>query len=186
MARHSYARIIKILLATPLFILAAISFVVALIGLDHFRETTLPTPTGPFAVGRTMCLWYDPMHLDPLAPKRATDRKLVAWIWYPATASQSGQSYQEYLPFEWRSALRRQSGILLTEFLTRDVGVSLQQSKYPVVLMRGGSSALTTDYTRQLAVTSHYISTFFDVYLKGAPASELRARAGYPEVEYER
>jgi hypothetical protein len=39
---------------------------------------------------------------------------------------------------------------------------------------------------RQLAVTSHYISALFDVYLKGAPASELLARRAYPEVEYKR
>ena len=27
------------------------------------------------------------------------------------------------------------------------------------------------DGRRQVAVTAHYVSTFFDVYLKGAPAS---------------
>jgi platelet-activating factor acetylhydrolase isoform II len=37
---------------------------------------------------------------------------------------------------------------------------------------------------RQLAVTAHYIGTFFDVYLKGAPASELERRPEYPEIEY--
>jgi len=37
---------------------------------------------------------------------------------------------------------------------------------------------------RQIAITEHYISTFFDVYLKGAPASELTSIERYPEVEY--
>ena len=40
------------------------------------------------------------------------------------------------------------------------------------------------DGRRQIAVTAHYIVTFFDVYLKGAPASALQNQAGYPEVEY--
>jgi hypothetical protein len=40
------------------------------------------------------------------------------------------------------------------------------------------------DGRRQLAVTRHYISTFLDVYLKGALASELRTQPGYPEIEY--
>jgi hypothetical protein len=39
------------------------------------------------------------------------------------------------------------------------------------------------DGRRQAAVAAHFIGTFFDVHLKGSPASELKARAGYPEVE---
>jgi dienelactone hydrolase len=39
------------------------------------------------------------------------------------------------------------------------------------------------DGRRQVAVTAHCISTFFDVYLKGAPASELKTLAEYPELE---
>jgi len=42
------------------------------------------------------------------------------------------------------------------------------------------------DGRRQVAVTAHYISTFFDVYLQGAPASKLQSRPKYPEVEYVR
>jgi dienelactone hydrolase len=40
------------------------------------------------------------------------------------------------------------------------------------------------DGRRQVAVTAHYISTFFDVYLQGAPASELKSHPEYPEIEY--
>jgi len=40
------------------------------------------------------------------------------------------------------------------------------------------------DGRRQIVVTTHYVSTFFDVYLKGAPASELKSQHEYPEVEY--
>jgi predicted dienelactone hydrolase len=40
------------------------------------------------------------------------------------------------------------------------------------------------DGRRQIAVTEHYISAFFDVYLKGTPVSELKSQPEYPEVEY--
>jgi hypothetical protein len=40
------------------------------------------------------------------------------------------------------------------------------------------------DGRRQVAVTAHYISTFFDVYLKGAAPSELQRQPQYPEIEY--
>ena len=40
------------------------------------------------------------------------------------------------------------------------------------------------DGRRQIAVTAHYISTFFDVYLKGTPPSDLKSQPEYPEVEY--
>ncbi len=40
------------------------------------------------------------------------------------------------------------------------------------------------DGSRQVAVTSHCISSFFNVYLKGAPASEIKNQSEYPEIEY--
>jgi hypothetical protein len=39
------------------------------------------------------------------------------------------------------------------------------------------------DGRRQVALTEHSISTFFDVYLQGAPASKLQSRPEYPEIE---
>jgi dienelactone hydrolase len=43
---------------------------------------------------------------------------------------------------------------------------------------------LGLDGRRQVAVTRHYISTFFDVYLQAAPASQLQSQTEYPEIEY--
>jgi len=40
------------------------------------------------------------------------------------------------------------------------------------------------DGRRQIAITSHYLSAFFDVYLQGAPASGLKSQSEYPETEY--
>ena len=152
--------------------------IVGLLGLllwDHSRETTLPTPTGPFAVGRTTYVWTDDAQADPMAPKPGTKSELVVWIWYPAARGQPSQTVVDYFPAPWRRAVEDQSGVLLSQFLTRDLSrvrghgirdaeVSPQQRLYPVVLMRAGLAALTLDYTSLAEdLASHgYVVVGFD------------------------
>ena len=168
-------RVIKTLVGAALFAVVAIAVLLGLMWLDHNRETTLPKPSGPFAVGRTTYAWSDPAHLDPMAPQPGTKRELLAWIWYPAAPPQPSQTFDEYLPAPWRTALERQSGALFTQFLTRDLSrarshsirdaeVSPQQHSYPVVFMRAGLAALTTDYTTLAEdLASHgYVVVGFD------------------------
>jgi dienelactone hydrolase len=168
-------RAIKIVVVVALFAVVAIAFLLGLMWLDHNRETTLPTPTGPFAVGRTTYVWSDPAHLDPTAPQPGTKRELLAWIWFPAAPRQASQTFDDYLPAPWRTALERQSGALLTNFLTRDLSrvrahsirdaeLSPQNRSYPLVLMRAGLAALTTDYTTLVEdLASHgYVVVGFD------------------------
>jgi hypothetical protein len=131
--------------------------VLGLLLLDHNRETTLPAPTGPLAVGRTTYVWND-THADVPAPRPGIPRTLVAWVWYPAAPRRPGQACGDYLPAPLRTALERERGVLLTQFATRDLArvrthslvdadESPRQPAYPVVLMRVGLAALTTDYT---------------------------------------
>ena len=168
-------RVMKIMAVVALFVVVAIAILLGSMWLDHKRETTLPTPSGPFAVGRTTYVWSDPAHPDPLAPQPGTKRELLAWIWYPAASRQPSQTVDDYLPAPWRTALERQSGPLLTQFLTRDLSrirahsirdaeVSPQQRSYPVVIMRAGLAALTTDYTTLAEdLASHgYVVVGFD------------------------
>jgi dienelactone hydrolase len=168
-------RAIKIVLVVALFAVVAIAFLLGLMWLDHNRETTLPTPTGPFAVGRTTYVWSDPAHLNPTAPRPGPKRELLAWIWFPAAPRQQSQTFDDYLPAPWRTALERQSGALLTNFLTRDLSrvrahsirdaeLSPQNRSYPLVLMRAGLAALTTDYTTLVEdLASHgYVVVGFD------------------------
>src|SRR4029077_19256429 len=99
----------------------------------------------------------------------------LAWIWYPAAPRQPSQTLDDYLLTPWRTALERQSGALLTQFLTRDFSrvhahsirdaeVSPQQHSYPVVFIRAGLAALTTDYTTLAEdLASHgYVVVGFD------------------------
>jgi len=158
-----------------LFAVVGIVVLLGLLWLDHSRETTLPTPTGPFAVGRTTYVWSDAAHVDPLAPQPGTKRELVAWIWYPAAPRQPSQAVDDYLPAPWRTAIERQSGVLLAQFLTRDLSrvrthsirdanVSPQHRSYPVIVMRAGLASLTTDCTSLAeALASHgYVVLGFD------------------------
>ena len=151
--------------------------VAALLGslwLEHRTEVALPTPTGPFAVGRALCDWADDETLDTLAPVPGTKRELLVWIWYPSAAGQSA-AIDDYLPAPLRAAVERDRGPLLGKFLTRDLSkvhahslrnsdVSPQQRSYPVVIMRAGASLEVWNYsTLAEDLASHgYVVVGFD------------------------
>ena len=123
------------------------------------RKTTviLPAPTGHFAVGRTTFAWTDEAAADELAPVPGSKRQVFVWVWYPALQSHS-DAPTEYLPLEWRTALEARQGAFMRLFFKHDSSavithsfsdapVSPEESAYPVVLLRAGGSALTTDFT---------------------------------------
>jgi hypothetical protein len=166
--------VIKIVVVLALLAVVGIVVLLGSMVLDHTRETTLPTPTGPFAVGRTTYVWSDAVHSDALAPL-GTKRELLAWIWYPAAPRQPSQTVVDYLPAPWRIAIENQSGVLFGKFLTRDLSkvgvhsirdaeVSPQQGSYPVALMRTGGATLATDYTAlaEDLATHGYVVVGFD------------------------
>jgi dienelactone hydrolase len=166
---------IRFLAAAALVLALGMSILPGFGWLDHNRDTTLPVPTGEFAVGRTQCLWDDTGHPDPMAPQLGATRELLAWIWYPADPKKPSQGEADYLPPAWRTAVEDQMGVLLTRFLTRDLSrvhahslrdawMSPRQRSYPVVLMRAGLSALTADYTSLAEdLASHgYVVVGFD------------------------
>ena len=191
---------IRIVVGLALFALVGIAALLGWLWLDHTRETTLPTPTGRFAVGRTTYAWSDPEHDDPLAPRPGTKRELLAWIWYPAPPRESSQMTATYLPAAWRMALEHQISPLFTHFLTRDLsrvrvdsigdaGVSPQERSYPVVFIRGGGASLTADYTALAEdLASHgYVVVGFDAPYRSMiavlPDGRVIARAPQNNVE---
>ena len=154
--------------------ISSLLIILGLMWVDHNKQTVLPTPTGSFAVGRTTRVWNDAKQQELMAPKPNIRRAVFAWIWYPAT-SQKLSHPVEYLPTPWRITFEHQVGVLLTQFLTRDLAkvqihsirnaeVSSQQRSYPVIFMRAGLAALTTDYTSLAEdLASHgYIVVGFD------------------------
>jgi dienelactone hydrolase len=146
---------------------------------EHRTEITLPAPTGRFAVGRTTYAWVNDAQVDEFAPTPGAKRQVLVWMWYPSAGAQSAPS--EYVPAYRRLALSRSSvrsswpARLNDDFLTRDPTVvhahsssdppiSSEQNSYPVVIMRAGLGALTTDFTTLAEdMASHgYVVVGFD------------------------
>ena len=168
--RHCVLRGCVTLAATALL---AVCLLFGFLWLEHRSALTLPTPSGPFAIGRTIYDWRDPAHVDTLAPLPGTKRELLVWIWYPA-ASPAGAT-GEYVPPELRpSAAPAGNGNIWT-LLTRDVShvrghsirnaaVSPHQRSYPLVIFRAGASASVVNYTTLAEdLASHgYVVVGFD------------------------
>ncbi len=172
---RTFRRILKFVAIVAGSGVLAVAALLCAMSIEHAIPITLPTPTGPFAVGRTTYFWTDDQHTDPLAPVPGTKRQLVAWIWYPTAPRQPAQAFDDYLPPAWRSALERHGGVIMSRFLTRDLSrvhthslrdaaLSPQSASYPVVLLRAGLAALTTDYTTLAEdLASHgYVVAGFD------------------------
>jgi len=73
----------RLLKALKWISLAGISALLALLiflVIEHRTEVTLPTPTGPFAVGRAIYDWKDDAAPDPASSPQGK-REVLAWIW---------------------------------------------------------------------------------------------------------
>jgi len=173
-AMRFFKRLIKLFAALALLAIIVLLVLFALLRLEHKKETTLPTPTGHFAVGRTMFAWVENAETEEFAPSPGAKREVAAWMWYPAVPSTSAAP-AEYLPAPWRAALAQSSGTLMSQYMTRglaavrthssaDPDVSPELRSYPVVILRAGGGALTTDFTTLAEdLASHgYIVVGFD------------------------
>ncbi len=144
--------LVKALIAAPVAVVVVVIVLLFVVWLDHWRSTELLPPTGPYPVGRTNLIWSD-QERDTRAPGPDEQRKVVAWIWYPATRPSDTSAYAEYLPATLRQALREHSGLFQRDLSRvqghsfQDADVSAGQRTYPVVLLRGGHTALVAAYT---------------------------------------
>jgi dienelactone hydrolase len=154
--------------------LAALTVLLAALWVDHGRSTPLPAPSGPYRVGRATYVWTDETRINPYAPVADTKQDLAVWIWYPATTTYSNQK-SEYLPGYWIRALEQHEGFILARLLSRDLTrvethswtdakVSSEQTMYPVIILRAGGGALSSDYTTLAEdLASHgYVVVSFD------------------------
>lgn len=156
----------RVLKGVGILMLSGVLGLVALVGalwLEHRSALTLPTPTGPLAVGRSTYAWADDGHVDPLAPTPGTKRELLVWMWYPS-AGESGATLDDYVPAQMRAAAEQarrpqsvlgwvMNGLLTRDASTvqshtdRDAAVSPMQPSYPVAILRGGASAGVMNYS---------------------------------------
>src|SRR5579862_1998859 len=112
-------RLIRGLRMLAMFAVIGVAALLAALWLEHRTEITLPAPTGHFTVGRTTYAWVNDGQTDDLAPSPGAKRKVLVWIWYPSEGSQS-VTPADYVPTPWRVALAHTSGVLMSQFLTRD------------------------------------------------------------------
>jgi dienelactone hydrolase len=156
-ALRTLRRIFRFVWWAFVFCVSALALLFALLWSDHFRSTSLPTPTGPFAVGRAIYDWTDADGLDPLAPAPNTKRELLVWVWYPAER-RSSNKVVDYLPQQLREQVARQNGFAMTQLFTRDrakvqanalhdADISPRQPTYPLVIMRAGGSLEVWNYS---------------------------------------
>jgi predicted dienelactone hydrolase len=164
----------RILRTLKILILSGVALVAILIAglwIEQSSQTSLPEPTGPFAVGRAYYDWVDQTALDRLAPATGIKRELLVWIWYPADPN-SGP-IDEYMPADLRPP--DEGGTNIWTFLTRDVSrvrghshrnatVAAAARPFPMVVLRGGGSSGVLNYSSLAEdLTSHgYVVVGFD------------------------
>jgi len=198
MANRIVRRVVKTVGVLALIAVIGVAALLGSLWLDHTRSTTLPTPIGPYKVGRSTYAWTDETRLNPFAPAPNTRQELGIWMWYPAAPTPSKTS--EYLPAYWRRALEQHEGFILSKLLSRDLArvethsrpdadVSPEQPSYPVVLLRAGGGALSTDYTSIAEdLASHgYVVVSFDAPYRTVimpfPDGRVTTRSGRDDVE---
>jgi predicted dienelactone hydrolase len=148
----------RILRSTTWLILGGFATVVLLIiGLliEDSRTTSLPEPSGSFAVGRVIEDWVDDDGVDKLAPRAGTKRELLVWIWYPTTGTTA--PVDDYLPTPLRPEPDPSDARNPWTYLTRDPSLVRGHSRrdadlappgrFPIVLFRAGASARTLNYS---------------------------------------
>jgi predicted dienelactone hydrolase len=166
-------RLARIAVAIVVVGALAATALIAALAYERTHDVTLPDPSGPFAVGRTTDVWTDDSHVDPFGETPDAKRELVVWIWYPSTPPSTAEP-APYLPDAWRAAVDAQRPLPL-KLLTRDpvrvhphssldAPLSAAANRFPIVILRGGLGALTTDYTTLAEdLASHgYVVVGFD------------------------
>ena len=120
------------------------------------RVTSLPKPTGPYAVGRVTYHWVDRSRGETFTKKKEDKRELMAFVWYPAKKSGPHATTTAYLPGKWGKERQKDYGDFA--FLTQrfgsvrthsfeDAPVAGTKDRYPVLAMEPGLGPLPTDYT---------------------------------------
>src|SRR5450631_4678238 len=174
MVKRIVRRVVKVIAVFALIAVAGVTVLLTTLWVDHSRPTALPAPSGSSKVGRATYVWTDNARVNPYAPVAGVKQDLAVWIWYPAAPAPSTKT-SEYLPAYWRRALERHEGFILSKLLSRDLArvethswsdadVSRKQAKYPVVILRAGGGALSSDFTSLAEdLASHgYIVVSFD------------------------
>lgn len=146
-----WRRLARAVLALVLVVVIATGGYLGYAAVRHAQPVTLPPPTGPYPVGRTMVEWTDHDRSDPLAPGTAAARELAVWLWYPAAASALSGPRAAYAPGGWAQVhLAGLPGLAETSFGgVRDHSVTaapLAAGRFPVVVLEPGLGFAAVQY----------------------------------------
>lgn len=150
-------RIIAVALGVLLGLVAVVAASVFAYGeAESSRVTSLPAPTGPYAVGRSSYHWIDRSREETFTKKKGDKRELMAFVWYPANKPGPHATTAAYLPGKWGDERQKEAGNF--SFATQRLGavrthsfkdapVAEKTGRYPVLVMEPGLGPLPTDYT---------------------------------------
>jgi predicted dienelactone hydrolase len=153
--KHLIRVILRLGLVATLGGVLGLGLLIGYLSIQRNTPLSLPAPSGPYAVGRTLYDWVDTSRLDALAGQPNQKRELLVWVWYPAQTDTS-EAPAPYLPAAWTQARDRDQGIgvlLERNFASiqthsfADAPLASAPSSYPVLIMQPGMGPIPTDYT---------------------------------------
>ena len=163
--RRWLKRLVKIFLIFLLVIVVIITSGIVVIEIQRHQTVMLPTPTGPYAVGRMEYDWTDQSRTDTLAPHAGMKRELLVWAWYPATRIPGAQPVS-YLPLKWGQLIDQQRGFIGQQLLRSSSTIKTHSldhaplatnaTRYPVLIFEPGLGNIPTQYTTLIEdIVSH-------------------------------
>lgn len=143
--------------------------------IESRKAVTLPAPTGPYPVGRTIYDWTDHTRLDPFSPRGQSARELSVWAWYPARVPRGAQR-ASYLPPAWQQAFQGSDFLhtradAVTTHAWANVPVVNGGPALPVLAFMPGFGRVAADYTtlaEELASQGYVVFAVNPTYLSDA------------------
>ncbi|NKQ53429.1 alpha/beta hydrolase [Amycolatopsis sp. K13G38] len=134
-----------------LTLVVVLSGYVGYVAIRAAQPVTLPAPTGPYQVGRTIVEWTDSTRTDPLAPQPGKPRELSVWLWYPGVPAPGAQR-APYTPGAWAglhlSGPARLGETGFTEVRGHSFAdVPIATGRFPVVVLEPGMGLAAPQYT---------------------------------------
>jgi pimeloyl-ACP methyl ester carboxylesterase len=118
---------------------------------------SLPTPTGPFAVGRTIYEWTDVSRDEVFSDVDGEHRSVAVWVWYPAESSDAPVS--GYMPNGLGDSIEKAIGLparLVQVPAQDDAPLAETENAFPVLVFSHGAGSLLAVYTAMLSdIASH-------------------------------
>jgi predicted dienelactone hydrolase len=119
---------------------------------------TLPEPTGPYSVGRTIYEWTDANRDEIYSDVDGEKRDLVVWMWYPAESANDTPP-AAYMPGLLGDSFEQSLGLDTDQIhisAYADAPIAGTNERYPVLVFSHGSGSLLPVYSALLVeLASH-------------------------------